>query len=114
LDLIKWKDENGVERELRIYSKIGHKWEDIATRLCLEKGEISMIKQDSHYQTYPCIKAVFKKWFENATYLPNARDYPKSWQGLITLLNDVELGEVAKELERALSSQINSVRGNFS
>jgi hypothetical protein len=104
MDLIKWKDENGVERELRIFSKIGHKWEDIATRLGLG-GEISAIKQDSHYQTSLCIKVLFKKWFENATRLPNARDYPKSWRGLINLLNDVQLGEVAKELERALSSQ---------
>jgi hypothetical protein len=104
VDLIKWKDENGVKRELRIYSKIAHKWEDIATRLGLG-GEISAIKQDSQYQTSLCIKTVFKKWFENATRLPNAKYYPKSWQGLIKLLNDVELGEVAKELERALSSQ---------
>jgi hypothetical protein len=112
LDLIKWKDENGVERELRIYSKIGLKWEDVATRLGLG-GEISAIKQDSHYQTLPCIKALFKKWFENATRLPNAKDYPKSWHGLIKLLNDVQLGEVAEELKRALSSQTNSVKGNF-
>jgi SUMO ligase MMS21 Smc5/6 complex component len=26
VDLIKWKDENEVKRELRIYSKIAHRW----------------------------------------------------------------------------------------
>ena len=30
VDLIKWEDENGVQRELRIYSKIAHKWSEIA------------------------------------------------------------------------------------
>ena len=33
-----------------------------------------------------------------------AGSYPKSWQGLINLLKDAALGEVARELERALSS----------
>jgi hypothetical protein len=76
----------------------------------LEQGEISTIEHD-HRQEYSCITAVFGRWFENA---PNARDYPKSWQGLIKLLKDVELGQVAEELKKALSSQTNSVRGNFS
>ena len=31
--------------------------------------------------------------------------YPKSWQGLINLLEDAELGEVAEELKRALAEQ---------
>lgn len=114
MDLIKWKDENGKERVLKVYSRSADKWEDIATRLGLRLEEISSIKKDCHYQTSLCIKAVFKKWFEHATSLPNARDYPKSWQGLINLLNDVELGEVAIELKKALTSQTNSVRGNYS
>jgi hypothetical protein len=100
-----------LKKELRIYSKITHKWKEIASLLLgLEQGEISTIEHD-HRQEYSCITAVLGRWFENA---PNARDYPKSWHGLIKLLNDVELGEVAKELERALSSPTNSVRGNFS
>jgi hypothetical protein len=40
--------------------------------------------------------------------------YPKSWEGLINLLEDAELGEVAEELKKALSSPQNSVRGNLS
>ena len=46
--------------------------------------------------------------------LPNGSKYPKSWQGLINLLEDAELGEVAGELKKALSSPQNSVRGNLS
>ena len=37
VDLIKWEDENGVKRELRIYSKIAHKWRQIATQLGFEQ-----------------------------------------------------------------------------
>ena len=112
VDLIKWEDENGVKRELRIYSKVAHKWRQLATRLGLELGEIKSINND--YRTrYSRITAVFEQWFENAKNLPNASRYPRSWQGLINLLEDAELGEVAEELKRALDSPKNSVR-NYS
>ena len=87
-------------------------WRQIATRLGFEPGQISAIDSD-HRQTFLCITAVLGQWLENADRLPNARNYPKSWQGLINLLKDVELGEVAEELIKALSSQKNSVKGNL-
>ena len=113
LDLIKWEDENGVKRELRIYSKIAHKWRQIATRLGFELGEIESI-EENHHRNSARITAVLRQWFENAKNLPNGSRYPKSWQGLINLLEDTELGEVAGELERALSSPWSSVRDYLS
>ena len=111
VDLIKWEDENGVKRELRIYSKVSHKWRQIATQLGFELGEIESI-EENHYRNYSRVTAILVRWFENAKNLANASRYPKSWQGLINLLEDVELGEVAEELKRALASPWNSVR-NF-
>ena len=78
--LIKWEDENGVKRELRIYSKIAHRWRKIATRLGFKLVEIKSI--DAHYRTNYCrITIVLDLWFKRI--LPNAGRYPKSWQGLI-------------------------------
>ena len=57
--------------------------------------------------------AILRHWFDNAGRLCNAKMYPKSWQGLINLLGDSELGEVATELHKALSSPRNSVRKNL-
>jgi hypothetical protein len=110
MELIKWKDENGVERELRIYSKITHKWRQIATQLGLEQGEIKSIDAGC-CSNYCCIIAVLGRWLENAEDLPNAGRYPKSWQGLISLLEDAELCDVAEELKRALDSPWNSTSG---
>ena len=113
MDLMTWKDENGVKRELRIYSRMAHKWRQIATRLGIELGEIESI--DADYCTSYCrITVVLGRWFDNARNLPNASRYPKSWQGLINLLEDTELSEVAEELKRALSSPWNSVRDYLS
>ena len=114
VDLIKWEDENGLKRELRIYSKIAHKWRQIATRLGFEPGEIDSVRKNYPYDDHERVTTVLGRWFENAKNLPNGSRYPKSWQGLINLLEDTELGEVAGELIRALSSPWNSVRGNLS
>ena len=103
LDLIKWRDENGVTRELKIYSKIAHRWNQIATRLGFEHGEIESIGRNS-FDDRDRVTAVLKRWFDDARNLPNASSYPKSWQGLLKLLKDAELSEVAGELHTALKS----------
>ena len=105
--------EKRVKRKLKVYSRIAHKWRDIATLLRLEVGEIKLI-EDDHRRNDSRITAVLRQWFENAKNLPNGSRYPKSWQGLINLLEDTELGEVAREIKNALSSPWNSVRGNLS
>ena len=101
-----------MKRELRIYSKIAHRWKQIATLLGFELGEIESV-EENHHRNYSRITAVLRRWFKNARSLPNASRYPKSWQGLIYLLEDAELSEEAEEMKRALSSPKNSVRGNF-
>ena len=112
VDLLKWEDENRVIRELKIYSKIAHRWRQIATRLGFELGEIDSI-EENHHRNHSRVTTVLSQWFDNAVNLPNASRYPKSWPGLINLLEDVELGEVAEELRTALSSPRNSVRGKL-
>ena len=66
-----------------------------------EPGEIISVESD-YRKSYDRIATVLGRWLENAKNLPNASRYPKSWQGLINLLEDTELGEVASELKSAL------------
>ena len=113
MQLIKWKDHNGVINNLRIYSKIAHMWRQIANLLGFEPGEIKTVENNYHGDDSR-ITTVFRRWFENANNLPNASCYPKSWQGLINLLNDAELGKVAEELQQALKSPWNNVRNYLS
>ena len=60
-----------------------------------------------------CIRQVFVKWLDNATQLPNYRQYPLTWRGLHNLLLDSDNGEAAVELKVAVSSQFNTVRGTY-
>ena len=70
--------------------------------LGLESGEIESIERNYRVDLDRVIE-VLKQWLDNAINMPNARKYPKSWTGLCQLLDDGELGEVAKELRTALS-----------
>ena len=99
-------------KQLKLYSRVSHKWNLIATRLGFECGNIDSIRKDNHNDRERMI-AVFGRWFDDAKNLPNARKYPLSWQGLINLLENAELGEVATQLHAALSSPWSSVRGNL-
>ena len=113
MDLLRWKAESdGVVRELKIYSRVAHKWRQVATRLGFEPGEIDSI-EENHQRNYSRITAVLGRWFDNTEDLPNASDYPKSWYGLRKLLKDAEVGEVAEEISNALSSPWNSAIGNL-
>ena len=113
LDLIEWKDGSGIKRKVKIYSSIGCKWKKIARRLRIEEGVIESIEND-HRKTEDRTEDVLGKWLNNACGLPNSEMYPKTWQGLINLLQHAERGELAKKLHRALSSPQNSVRGTLS
>ena len=108
-----WLHETGIEKQLKLYSKISHKWELVATLLGFENGEVTSLRRDFS-DACERITAVLERWLDNARNLPNASKYPKSWQGLVKLLKDTELSEVADDLETALSSPQNSVRGTLS
>ena len=66
-----------------------------------------------HHSDDERVMDVFKRWLNNAKNLPNARRFPKSWQGLINLLEEAELGEIATNLHAALTSERSNVRGNL-
>lgn len=88
-------------------------WKTIARKLGLEDtvpGFTNSTAKQHRDDDRECVIQVFGKWLENANGLPYAKRYPKSWEGLHTLLVDSELGEVAKKLYTALSAANCNVR----
>lgn len=113
MDLIKWEDENGAPQEIRVFSKVAHKWSLMASTLGFSPGEIDSIRRSHPNSDYDCVTTMLGQWFDDAVSLPYAQIYPKSWQGLIKLMEDSQVGEVAKELNTVLCSRRNSVKGNL-
>ena len=88
--LIKWTDEGGDIQQFYLIEKISHKWRDI--------GELESISMKYRGDTKECCRAVLGQWLDNPP-----PDYPTIlWQGLIELLEDSRLGQVASELRKVL------------
>ena len=111
LSRIEWK-EGGDTKIVRIYNESAHQWQKIGEQLGLEHGQLASIRRNYH-EDYERVTEVLGKWCENAKNLGNSRLYPKTWSGLIALLNDSDLGTVASKVHTALSASKSSVHENI-
>jgi hypothetical protein len=105
LNIIKWEDESGRIQQFNLTKKIAHKWRTIGKLLGLTYSELQRI-DDKHrrwFKSRPeeCCRAVLELWLDNPP-----PDYPATWQGLIDILEDSEIGGVATELRTVLSKAV--------
>ena len=103
LKLIKWKDEEGGEvQRFYLMDKISHKWRDIGELLNLSHSELETISMKNHKDPKECCRAVLGHWLDDPP-----EGYPTTWTGLIELLEDSQLGQVASLLGSVLNKAIN-------
>ena len=101
LSLLEWRVGSSGGNKVRVYDSAAAKWKLIAGNLGLEPGAITSIHHNN-FDDRGRVTAVFRHWFDNANSLPNRKKYPRKWSGLIKLLTDSQLAELAKKLETAL------------
>ena len=106
LDEMKWETASGTQEKISIYQQAAHKWKKLATKLGFGEGEIASIEREKHERDIDCVRSVFGRWLENADGMKHRNKYPKSWDGLIALLGDSELTELANKVEAALKSKL--------
>ena len=97
LNLIKWTEDGKVNR-FYLKDKIADKWRVFGMLLDIKDPQLDGIATQYHNEINECCRAVLTKWMEN----PPA-DYPPTWEGMIELLEDSKLPEVAAELKEVLS-----------
>ena len=103
LKLIKWKDEEGGEvHRFYLMDKISHKWRDIGELLNLSHSELETISMKNLKDPKECCRAVLGHWLDDPP-----EGYPTTWAGLIELLEDSQLGQVASQLGSVLDKAIN-------
>ena len=105
LSIIKWKDRSEKVWQFHLTEKIAHKWHTIGELLGLTYSKLQSLddKYRHWFKSRPeeCCRAVLDLWLDNPP-----PDYPPTWQGLIDLLEDSQVGEVASELRSILSRAI--------
>ena len=97
LSLIKWKDNLGRSQRYYLMDKITHEWRTLGELLGLLSSELQSLAAEHQNRPKECCRAVLDQWFDNPP--PN---YPTTWQGLLELLEDSQLGQVVTELRAIL------------
>ena len=95
--ILKYTDE-GKRQKIRIVNEASHKWKDIANLIC---GDINItIKLEDKFRgdLNECLKRTFIDYFINKQPL----GYTQDWNGLIELLDDIDLQTLAKKVKHAL------------
>ena len=101
--ILKYTDE-GKQYKLRIIREARYKWKDIADIICKDVNETNLLKEKCGGDPNECLKQVFNDYFINK----KPQKYTQDWNGLIELLDDVNLKPLADEVKHALSLESDS------
>lgn len=98
--LIKWKSDEGVNN-FKLIEKISDKWQEIGTLLELEQAKLKLFRDTSSNNAEICLREVLSHWLEGG-----GSRYPRTWDGVCTLLRDIHCANIAEELKQALENSV--------
>ena len=91
----------GEKKRVRIISEAGHKWKDIASLICDDANKVAVMQQACPADPNECLRQIFIDNFINK----KPRKYSQDWNGIIELLDDVDLEALAKKVRYALTQR---------
>ena len=97
LIVFKYTDK-GENKKVRVISEARHKWKDIAGRICHDPNEMAVVQQACLADQNECLMKLFIDNFINK----KPQNYSQDWNGVIELLEDVELETLAEKVKYAL------------
>ena len=102
LSLIKWRDQQGRKRNFKLVDKISTRWRHLGRLVGLEENRLDVLEIKYRGDAVVCWSKVMQHWLDSG----GNEDYPATWEGLCSLLEDVECAKIAKELKIVLSRAI--------
>ena len=98
LVLLKGTDSNNKEQKIPIISELSHKWSDTSYRLGFTPALTQQIELNYHRVQDRC-KEVMRLWLSSEE---GAYRYSTTWEGLIELLEDIELSSLASDIQEVV------------
>ena len=97
LSLLKWKDSQGQEKEFRLVNQVSAKWREFGRLLNINLNQLNEIEEDQTKTT--------ERWWKVIELWLNGREceYERTWEGLYSLLDDLQLPKIAKDLKEAVT-----------
>ena len=97
LTLLKRTDSNGQPQNLRLRDQLSTKWRDVGDLLGLT-SRLKGIEEQRHCDARLCCRDILLDWLQ----MDDGSSYPVNWDGMLSLLEDMELSATAKKLQGAL------------
>ena len=104
LIILKWTDKSGQQKTLRLRDEMSPKWHDAGELLDLTAANLECISAKHRGDVRECLRDVLRDWVRS-----DSSDYPATWGGLLSLLDDLQLHACAKSLQAALECSPDSV-----
>ena len=77
--------------------QIAYKWRTLGELLGLPFSKLQSLAAEHQNRSEDCCRAVLGQWLDSPP-----TDYPTTWQGLLELLEDSQLGQVVCKLKNVL------------
>ncbi len=103
LIILKWTDKSGQPKTLRLRDEMSPKWREAGELLDLTAANLECISAKHHGDVRECLRDVLRDWVQSDS------DYPATWGGLLSLLDDLQLHACAKSLQAALECSPDSL-----
>ncbi len=104
LSLLKWTDKSGQPKTLRLRDEMSPHWREAGELLDLSIARMDGIYTHRLADVRQCCRDVLQDWVKIGS-----SDYPATWGGLLSLLDDLQLHACVKSLQAALECSPNSV-----
>jgi hypothetical protein len=97
LKILKYTDK-GKKHKVRIINEASHKWKDVADLICGDVNTTTTLEQKCRGDPNECLRQTFIDFFLNK----KPQGYTQDWNGLIELLDDIDLETLAENVKHAL------------
>ena len=96
LTCLRWTDKGQVQI-IKIREKISPRWEEAGDLLGLTVERLKGIDMHRRGDVGMCCRDVLVDWLHE-----NQGDYPATWEGVVQVLEDMDLSAAALQLKKAL------------
>ena len=100
MKFLKWKDDWGRVQTFRLIDEVSSKWRDFGSIIGLQNNLLVAWEEQFLRNSARCWCEVMTQWVIGGQRC----EYPVSWVGLYTMLDDVSCHEVSKRLQKAVAS----------
>jgi hypothetical protein len=98
--ILKYTDE-GKKHRVRIINEASHKWKNIATLISRDVNVTTTLEEKYRGDPSECLRHTFIDYFVSK----KPQRYSQDWNGLIELLEDVDLETLAENVKYALDTR---------